>query len=52
MAIYEAFAKVLAFVHRLDRRFGVSRPLELPRHLHVDAAVLEAVGRKRRRKRR
>jgi flagellar biosynthetic protein FlhB len=52
LSLYEAVAKVLAFVHRLDKRFGVARPLELPRHLHVDDAVLDAVGRKKRRKRR
>lgn len=52
LVLYEAVAKVLAFVHRLDKRFGVVRQLELPRSLQVDEAVLDAVGRKKRRKRR
>lgn len=52
IVLYEAVAKVLAFVHRLDKRFGVARPLELPRSLQVDQAVLDAVGRKKRRGRR
>ena len=37
------------FVHRLDKRFGVDRQLELPRSLQVDETVLDAVGRKKRR---
>lgn len=52
LVLYEAVAKVLAFVHRLDKRFGVVRQLELPRSLQVDEAVLDAVGRKKRRRRR
>jgi flagellar biosynthetic protein FlhB len=46
--LYEAVAKVLAFVHRLDRRFGVGRPVELPSALRVADATLDAVGRRRR----
>jgi flagellar biosynthetic protein FlhB len=49
VVLYEAVAKVLAFVHRLDKRFGVDRQLELPRSLQVDETVLDAVGRKKRR---
>ena len=49
VTLYEAVAKVLAFVHRLDRRFGVARPLELPQGMQVDQAVLDSVGRKKRR---
>src|SRR5690606_32345299 len=30
VALYEAVAKVLAFVRRLDRRFVSARPMELP----------------------
>jgi flagellar biosynthesis protein FlhB len=52
VTLYEAVAKVLAFVHRLDRRFGVARPLELPTAMQVDQASLDAIGRKRRRRRR
>ena len=48
--LYEAVAKVLAFVHRLDRRFGVARPLELPRSMQVAEETLDAVGRKKRRR--
>jgi flagellar biosynthetic protein FlhB len=49
VVLYEAVAKVLAFVHRLDKRFGIDRQLELPRSMQVDQAVLDAVGRKKRR---
>jgi flagellar biosynthetic protein FlhB len=49
VVLYEAVAKVLAFVHRLDRRFGVDRQLELPRSMQVDQTVLDAVGRKKHR---
>ncbi len=52
LVMYEAVAKVLAFVHRLDKRFGIARSLELPRSLQVDESVLDAVGRKKRRRRR
>jgi flagellar biosynthesis protein FlhB len=52
VTLYEAVAKVLAFVHRLDKRFGVARPLELPRTMQVDHETLDAVGRKRHRGRR
>lgn len=52
VTLYEAVAKVLAFVHRLDKRFGVARPLELPRTMQVDQEMLDAVGRKRNRGRR
>lgn len=50
VALYEAVAKVLAFVHRLDKRFGVGRPVELPSAMHVGIDELEAVQRKRRRR--
>jgi flagellar biosynthetic protein FlhB len=52
VTLYEAVAKVLAFVHRLDKRFGVARPQELPRAMQVDQETLDAVGRKRNRGRR
>jgi flagellar biosynthetic protein FlhB len=47
--LYEAVAKVLAFVHRLDRRFGFTRPMELPPAMRVAEDELQAVPRKRRR---
>jgi flagellar biosynthetic protein FlhB len=49
-ALYEAVAKVLAFVHRLDRRFTSVRPHELPRAMQVAEDTLHAVPRKRRRR--
>lgn len=52
VVLYEAVAKVLAFVRRLDRRFPPTAPLELPRAARVPDDVLEAVERKRRRRRR
>lgn len=52
VTLFEAVAKVLAFVHRLDKRFGVARPLELPRGMQVDQEMLDAVGRKKHRGRR
>ncbi|MDJ0767436.1 MAG: flagellar biosynthesis protein FlhB [Ilumatobacter sp.] len=50
-ALYEAVAKVLAFVHRLDRRFAWVRTYELPGELQVSDATLQAVPRKRRQRR-
>lgn len=49
VALYEAVAKVLAFVRRLDRRMTTGRPMDLPRHAQVDARLLEAIPRRRRR---
>ncbi len=51
VALYEAVAKVLAFVRRLDRRFAPTGPIELPKAARVPDDVLEAVQRKRRRRR-
>ena len=51
IALYEAVAKVLVFVRRLDRRVARARSLELPRTARVDAELLDAVPRKRRRRR-
>ncbi len=47
--LYEAVAKVLVFVQRLDRRISSRRALDLPRSASVDDELLEAVPRKRRR---
>lgn len=47
---YEAVAQVLAFVRRLDRRLALGRRLELPPHINLDAPLLDAVPRKRRRR--
>lgn len=52
VALYEAVAKVLAFVRRLDRRLMSARPIELPPGSQVDAAVLDALDRTPRRRRR
>lgn len=51
VTLYEAVAKVLAFVRRLDRRMIPTRPVDLPRTSQVDAAALDAIPRKRRRRR-
>lgn len=51
VALYEAVAKVLAFVKRLDRRIVSAKPMELPRTSQVDAHLLDALPRKRRRRR-
>lgn len=48
IALYEAVAKVLAFVRRLDRRMASGRRLELPPSAQVPESVLLAVGRRRR----
>lgn len=47
--LYEAVAKVLVFVQRLDRRMAAGRRLDLPAASMVDAEILESVPRKRRR---
>ena len=47
--LYQAVAKVLVFVQRLDRRISSRRALDLPRSASVDDELLEAVPRKRRR---
>lgn len=49
VVLYEAVAKVLVFVRRLDRRISSNRPLDLPSSARVDGEALEAVPRKRRR---
>ncbi len=48
--LYEAVAKALAFVRRLDRRFMTLRPVELPPPSQVSVDLLESVPRKRRRR--
>jgi flagellar biosynthetic protein FlhB len=50
VTLYEAVAKVLAFVQRLDRRFGAPAPVELPVALRVPESSLDSVGRRRRRR--
>ena len=49
VALYEAVAKVLAFVRRLDRRMTSGRPMDLPANARVDDRLLEAIPRRRRR---
>ena len=51
VTLYEAVAKVLAFVHRLDKRFGIAKPVDLPASMQIDEETLAAIPRKRRRKR-
>ncbi len=46
--LYEAVAKVLVFVRRLDRRIASNRPIDLPPSAAVDEQLLEDVPRKRR----
>ncbi len=48
--LYEAVAKVLAFVRRLDRRMVTGSTVELPPHIRTPAEQLDAVPRKRRRR--
>ncbi len=50
IALYEAVAKVLVFVRRLDRRFARSERIDLPRESQVDEALLDAVPAKRARR--
>jgi flagellar biosynthesis protein FlhB len=52
VTLYEAVAKVLAFVHRLDKRFGIAKPVDLPASMQIDEATLAAIPRKRRRRKR
>ncbi len=52
VTLYEAVAKVLAFVHRLDKRFGLAKPVDLPASMQIAEETLAAVPRKRRRPRR
>ena len=50
VALYEAVAKVLAFVRRLRGSILSASALPLPRQFHVDQTMLEAVhGRRRKR---
>lgn len=51
VVLYEAVAKVLAFVRRLDRRMTTGRPLDLPAASRVDAELLAGIPRKRGRRR-
>ncbi|MEM9746009.1 MAG: flagellar biosynthesis protein FlhB [Actinomycetota bacterium] len=51
VALYEAVAKVLVFVRRLDRRFRRRHPIDLPPDSAVDEAFLESIPRKKRRRR-
>jgi len=50
--LYEAVAKVLAFVRRLRSGYLPSGPMPLPRTYNVDATVLDAVPDRRKRVRR
>lgn len=47
--LYEAVAKVLVFVRKLEGKMSANRPLDLPNASMVPEAVLAAVPRKRRR---
>jgi flagellar biosynthetic protein FlhB len=48
--LYEAVAKVLAFVRRLRGGIGASSAMPLPRQYHVDAAWLESLPTRRTRR--
>ena len=50
--LYEAVAKVLAFVRRLRGSITSSNALELPATYHLDGTALDAVPRRRSRRRR
>jgi flagellar biosynthetic protein FlhB len=52
VVLYEAVAKVLAFVRRLKMTYLPASPMPLPRTYNVDAAALDAVPQRRRRQRR
>lgn len=49
IALYEAVAKVLAFVRRLRGTLVPASPMPLPRTYHVDAAFLDGIKGQRRR---
>ncbi|MFK8025287.1 MAG: flagellar biosynthesis protein FlhB [Ilumatobacter sp.] len=51
VALYEAVAKVLVFVRRLDRRMRRDTPIDLPRASRVEAELLESIPAKRNRRR-
>lgn len=50
IVLYEAVAKVLAFVRKLDRRMTSAHPMELPKVSQVDPTALDAIPKKRRRR--
>ncbi len=52
VALYEAVAKVLVFVRRLDRRMRRSTPIDLPPASRVDMSLLESIPAKKTRRRR
>jgi flagellar biosynthetic protein FlhB len=52
VTLYEAVAKVLAFVRRLRSSYLPSSPMPLPRLYNVDQTALDAVPDRRRRARR
>lgn len=52
VALYEAVAKVLVFVRRLDRRLRRATPIDLPPESRVDMGMLEAIPAKKNRRRR
>lgn len=52
MSLYEAVAKVLVFVRRLDRRARRGTPIDLPPASRVDVEFLESVPAKKSRRRR
>ncbi len=51
VALYEAVAKVLVFVRRLDQRIRRTRPIDLPVDARVAEELLEAIPAKRGRRR-
>ncbi|MFK7918545.1 MAG: flagellar biosynthesis protein FlhB [Ilumatobacter sp.] len=52
VALYEAVAKVLVFVRRLDKRLRRSTPIDLPPASRVDTALLESIPAKKGARRR
>lgn len=52
VALYEAVAKVLVFVRRLDKRLKRTAPIDLPPQSRVDVSLLESVPAKKGRGRR
>lgn len=51
VALYEAIAKVLVFVRRLDKRVRRTKPIDLPPESRVDDALLASIPAKRARRR-
>lgn len=47
VALYEAVAKVLVFVRRLDKRLKRTAPIDLPPESRVDVSLLESIPTKK-----